>query len=95
MFDAFNNDAFANNFFKNAFDADAFRKATYEQGVKMLDLQRQMATAQLDQMVALTEASQKQLHTVADLQAKAVRDSMGMVLDAQKSAVEMWKPVEA
>jgi len=94
MFNAFGTDTpnpFA-DFFQAGFDAEAVRSSSYEQGVKVLELQRKMATAQLDQLMAITEASQKQAAAFSELQAKAMRDGLGMVLDAQKSAVDMWKP---
>lgn len=95
MFNAFQSDAFSADFMNGAFDTDSVRKSFYEQGVKMLDMQQKLASMQLEQMKVFTEASHKQATALVELQAKAMQDGIGMMLDAEKSAVDMWKPTES
>jgi len=96
MFDFFSPDAFAKAFSPaQGFDAEAIRKASYEHGLKVLELQQAVAQTQLEQARAFAELSRQQTESMAALQADAMRQGVTAMLDAQKSALELFKPAEA
>lgn len=83
MFPSFSSDALP-----SSFDADAVRQAAFAHGTSVLELQRQLAAVQLEQLAA----SQAHLTALASAQNKAFTDGLAMMFDAQKSALDLWKP---
>ena len=95
MVNLFHSDAFSADFFKGLPAAEAVRRSLYEQGLKMLEVQQQVLSTQLAQMMVLSEAGQKQALALADLQSKALHEGIERMMAAEKSAIDLWKPAEA
>jgi hypothetical protein len=95
MVNFFHPEGVSADFFKGLPAAEAVRRSLYEQGLKMLEVQQQMVSTQLAQMKVLTEAGQKQALALADLQSKALHDGIELVMSAERSAMDLWKPAEA
>jgi hypothetical protein len=95
MVNFFHPDGFSADFLKGFPAADAVRRSLYAQGLKMLDAQQQIVSTQLAQMKMLTEAGQKQALALAELQSKALHDGIELMMAAEKSAMDFWKPAEA
>ena len=94
MFNFFNAESFTQPFASMpSFDANEVRQSSYDQGMKMLDLQRKMVAAQVKQAESMTEMSRKQMDAMVRLQAEFYQQGVTAMMDAQAAALAWVKPV--
>ncbi len=96
MFNFFNAESFSQPFASMpSFDANSVRQSSYDQGMKMLEMQRKMVDAQMKQAEAMTEMSRKQMDAMVRLQAESFQQGVTAMMDAQAAALAWMKPVSA